>query len=187
LPSKCFREDPEHPGGAHYLIHATDNPELAPRGLTAARRYAEIAPDAEHALHMPSHIFVQLGLWQDVVASNERAWAASRAEIVARKLPNTELSFHSLQWLQYGYLQAGRYKDARQTIATARQVLSGIDLASVPSPDARYTVGFLEFQQATNTVSGRALSANVRSLPNRTVQMNQNVSARSVRRPRIKR
>ena len=148
---RVFKEDPEHPGGAHYLIHATDNPELAPRGLTAARRYAEIAPDAEHALHMPSHIFVQLGLWHDVVASNERAWAASRAEIVARKLPNTELSFHSLQWLQYGYLQAGRYKDARQTIATAREVLSGIDLAQASSPDARYAIGFLEFQQAANT------------------------------------
>ena len=148
---QVFREDPEHPGGAHYLIHATDNPELAPRGLAAARRYAEIAPDAEHALHMPSHIFVQLGLWHDVVASNERAWAASRAEIVARKLPNTELSFHSLQWLQYGYLQAGRYKDSRQTIETARQVLSGIDLAAASSPDARYTVGFLEFQHAANT------------------------------------
>ena len=148
---RVFKEDPEHPGGAHYLIHATDNPELAPRGLTAARRYAEIAPDAEHALHMPSHIFVQLGLWHDVVASNERAWAASRSEIVARKLPNTELSFHSLQWLQYGYLQAGRYKDARQTVATAREVLRGIDLARASSPDARYTVGFLEFQQAANT------------------------------------
>jgi len=148
---RVFREDPEHPGGAHYLIHATDNPELAARGLTAARRYAEIAPDAEHALHMPSHIFVQLGVWHDVVSSNERAWAASRSEIVARKLPNSDLSFHSLQWLQYGYLQAGRYKDARQTIATARQVLSGIDLARAVSSDARYTVGFLEFQQAANT------------------------------------
>jgi tetratricopeptide (TPR) repeat protein len=148
---RVFKEDPEHPGGAHYLIHATDNPELAPRGLTAARRYAEIAPDAEHALHMPSHIFVQLGLWQDVVASNERAWAASRKEIVARKLPNTELSFHALQWLQYGYLQAGRYKDARQTITTAREVLSGIDLAQAAASDARYTVGFLEFQQAAMT------------------------------------
>ena len=148
---RVFKEDPEHPGGAHYLIHATDNPELAPRGLTAARRYAEIAPDAEHALHMPSHIFVQLGLWHDVVSSNERAWAASRSEVAARKLPNTELSFHSLQWLQYGYLQAGRYKDARQTAATAREVLRGIDLAAASSSDARYTVGFLEFQQAANT------------------------------------
>jgi tetratricopeptide (TPR) repeat protein len=148
---RVFKEDPEHPGGAHYLIHATDNPELAPRGLTAARRYAEIAPDAEHALHMPSHIFVQLGLWADVVSTNERAWAASRNEIAARKLPNSELSFHALQWLQYGYLQAGRYKDARQTIVTARQVLSGIDLAKAASPDGRYTVGFLEFQQAAST------------------------------------
>ncbi|MEO7156994.1 MAG: hypothetical protein ABI039_05495 [Vicinamibacterales bacterium] len=148
---RVFKEDPDHPGGAHYLIHATDNPELAPRGLTAARRYAEIAPDAEHALHMPSHIFLQLGIWRDVVSTNDRAWAASRREIVARKLPNTESSFHALQWLQYGYLQAGRYNDARQTIATAREVLSGIDLARATSPDGRYTVGFLEFQQAAST------------------------------------
>jgi tetratricopeptide (TPR) repeat protein len=148
---RVFREDPEHPGGAHYLIHATDNPRLAPRGLAAARRYAEIAPDAEHALHMPSHIFVQLGLWDDVVASNERAWSASRAEIVARKLPNTELSFHSLQWLEYGYLQAGRLNDARQTIATAREALARIDLSPATLTDARYTVGLLEFHLAAST------------------------------------
>ncbi len=58
---------------------------------------------------MPSHIFLQLGMWDDTVASNERAWAASRAEVVARKLSNADLSFHALQWLQYGYLQQGRY------------------------------------------------------------------------------
>lgn len=150
---RIFKEDPEHPGGAHYLIHATDNPELAPRGLTAARRYAEIAPDAEHALHMPSHIFVQLGLWHDVVASNERAWAASRAEIVARKLPNSELSFHALQWLQYGYLQAGRFSDARKSIDTAREVLKGEDVTKAAASDARYTVGALEFQHAANTAA----------------------------------
>ena len=135
---------------------------------------------------MPSHIFVQLGLWHDVVASNERAWAASRSEIVARKLPNSDLSFHSLQWLQYGYLQAGRYKDARQTIATAREVLSGIDLAHAASSDARYTVGFLEFQQAANTgdwsgaVCGRTLPLNL------TRRMNPIASARFAHKPRIK-
>ena len=105
---RVFAANPNHPGGVHYLIHATDDPELAPRGLEAARRYAEIAPEAEHALHMPSHIFVQLGLWRDAVASDERAFAASRAEVAARKLSNAELSFHSLQWLQYAYLQSGR-------------------------------------------------------------------------------
>ena len=148
---RVFEENPEHPGGAHYLIHATDNPDLAPRGLDAARRYAEIAPDAEHALHMPSHIFVQLGLWQDVVSSNERAWAASRAEIAARNLSNSELSFHTLQWLQYGYLQTGRYAASRETIRTAREVLTGVDVANAISSDARYAIGFLQFQHAANT------------------------------------
>jgi len=119
--------------------------------LTAARRYAEIAPDAEHALHMPSHIFLQLGMWRDVVASNERAWAASRAEITERKLSNAELSFHALQWLQYGYLQAGRYDDARRTIETGRQVLSAVDLANATASDARYAVGFLQFRYAADT------------------------------------
>ena len=60
-----FEKYPDHPGVAHYLIHACDRPELAPQGLAAARRYAEIAPDSAHAIHMPSHIFVRLGLWQD--------------------------------------------------------------------------------------------------------------------------
>ena len=67
---RVFTANPNHPGGAHYLIHACDNPASASRGLEAARRYAQIAPEAEHALHMPSHIFVQLGLWPDTVASN---------------------------------------------------------------------------------------------------------------------
>jgi len=69
---RVFTANSNHPGGAHYLIHACDDPAFAARGLEAARRYAQIAPEAEHALHMPSHIFVQLGLWRDTVASNQR-------------------------------------------------------------------------------------------------------------------
>lgn len=151
LAERVFTKSPQHPGGAHYLIHATDDPAFAARGLEAARRYAAIAPDAEHALHMPSHIFVQLGFWDDAVASNERAWAASKAEVADRKLSNAELSFHSLQWLQYGYLQQGRHRASRDLIATARQVLAGVDLADPQHVDARHTVGWLEFVQAANT------------------------------------
>ena len=148
---RVFAANPNHPGGVHYLIHATDDPELAPMGLEAARRYAEIAPEAEHAQHMPSHIFVQLGLWRDAVASDERAWAASRAEIKVRKLSNADLSFHSLQWLQYAYLQSGRYRASRGTIDTAREVLAGVDLSVPAYTDARYTFGWLEFQHAAAT------------------------------------
>ena len=101
VAQRVFAASPQHPGGAHYLIHAADDPEFAPRGLDAARRYAAIAPDSEHALHMPSHIFVQLGLWADAITANERAWAASRQDVAARKLSGADLSFHSLEWLQY--------------------------------------------------------------------------------------
>jgi len=68
----------DHPGVAHYIIHATDEQSLAPQGLAAARRYAAIAPDSSHAIHMPSHIFVRLGMWQDSITSNVAAQAAAR-------------------------------------------------------------------------------------------------------------
>ena len=118
---RVFTANPNHPGGAHYLIHACDNPELAARGLEAARRYAQIAPEAEHALHMPSHIFVQLGLWRDTVASNVRSWAASEKEVAALKLTNADLSFHALLFQQYAELQLGQYRASRASIAKARE------------------------------------------------------------------
>ena len=151
MAESVFRSNPRHPGGAHYLIHATDDPAFAARGLDAARRYAAIAPDAEHALHMPSHIFLQLGLWDDVVASNERALAASRAEVEARKLSTADLSFHALEWLHYGYLQQGRYRAARALIDTARQAVSQADLTAPSSVDARYAVAELQFTVAAHT------------------------------------
>ncbi|HSJ13273.1 MAG TPA: hypothetical protein VK939_02585 [Longimicrobiales bacterium] len=152
LAERVFRTSPRHPGGTHYLIHATDDPEYAPRGLEAARRYSEIAPDAEHALHMPSHIFLQLGMWDDVVASNERAWAASRADIRERGLPHSALSFHALQWLQYGYLQQGRYEAAAAVVDTARAVLAGLDLSGPYAVDARVATGWLEFAVAAHAL-----------------------------------
>jgi hypothetical protein len=95
----------DHPGVLHYLIHAYDDPIHAPLGLRAARLYAKVAPAAPHALHMPSHIFVQLGLWEEVVHSNEAAWAASGKH-----------DFHSLEWLQYAYLQLHRFDDAKRLL-----------------------------------------------------------------------
>ncbi|MBA3341710.1 MAG: tetratricopeptide repeat protein [Gemmatimonadaceae bacterium] len=151
LAQSIFDAQPDHPGGAHYLIHATDNPEFAALGLAAARAYAKIAPDAEHALHMPSHIFVQIGAWDDVVASNERAWAASRAWVKGRGVANTQLSFHTLWWLQYGYLQQGRYREARALMDTVRAVLAGIDWAKSDAIDARYALDAFRFTYARET------------------------------------
>jgi len=100
--------DPDHPGVAHYLIHACDNPAMAQDGLAAARRYAGIAPSSPHALHMPSHIFARLGLWQDDISSNLAAVSA------AEQGPSgTEARLHPLDFLEYAYLQTGQDDKAR--------------------------------------------------------------------------
>jgi tetratricopeptide (TPR) repeat protein len=109
ISEAVLRRNPTHPGATHYLIHAYDDPVLAPLGVAVARRYARIAPRAEHALHMPSHIFVQTGSWDEAVASNEAAWTASKAWVKRKKLGNSELDLHAAQWLHYGYLQQGRF------------------------------------------------------------------------------
>ncbi|HLJ28935.1 MAG TPA: hypothetical protein VKY85_19650 [Candidatus Angelobacter sp.] len=101
-----FETQPDHPGVAHYLIHACDNPQFAQEGLAAARRYAGIAPTSPHAVHMPSHIFARLGLWQDDIQSNLAAIEAAR-----KQSPNFHHAMHhrmhSMDFLEYAYLQIG--------------------------------------------------------------------------------
>jgi tetratricopeptide (TPR) repeat protein len=110
-----LQEHPDHPGVAHYLIHATDKPELASQGLEAARRYAAIAPDSAHALHMPSHIFVRLGLWQDSINSNLAA-ITSAAHAAELHLAESHYQTHAMDFLSYSYLQSGQEAKARQVI-----------------------------------------------------------------------
>jgi len=152
LAERVFKADPKHPGAAHYLIHVVDmDPSYAAAALPVARAYARIAPDAEHALHMPSHVFLPLGLWSDLTASNERAWAASRAWVAKHGLSGAELDFHSLSWLEYGYLQEGRWAAARALIDTARSVLAGADVSNAEHADARFAVSDLAFLYAAET------------------------------------
>jgi Tfp pilus assembly protein PilF len=106
---------PNHPGVAHYLIHAADKPELAPEGLRAARRYAAIAPDSAHALHMPSHIFVRLGLWQDSIQSNIAA-NESGAHAAEQHMAEAHYQTHAMDFLNYSYLQSGQEAKARAVI-----------------------------------------------------------------------
>ncbi|HEX6096581.1 MAG TPA: hypothetical protein VF432_09675 [Thermoanaerobaculia bacterium] len=108
---------PEHPGVLHYLIHSYDDPVHAPLGLRAARRYAQVAPSAHHALHMPSHIFLQLGMWDDAAKSNEQSYAASVAWVERAKLASSKRDLHSLTWLHYIYLQQDRREDAKRLLA----------------------------------------------------------------------
>lgn len=112
--------EPEHPGIAHYMIHSFDYPELAAAALPAARAYARIAPDSPHALHMPSHIFTRLGLWQDSIASN-LASADSGRRLVAQRHPGASSmdTLHALDYLEYAYLQIGDEAAARKVLAEA--------------------------------------------------------------------
>lgn len=111
-----------HPGVLHYLIHAYDDPVHAPLGLRAAVLYADVAPSVPHALHMPSHIFVQLGIWDRVVASNIDAYQASVDWVKARGHSRAKEDFHSLAWLHYGYLQQSRFGKADETYAIIDEV-----------------------------------------------------------------
>jgi tetratricopeptide (TPR) repeat protein len=103
-----FKKHPHHPGVAHYLIHSYDAPPIAQKGLDAARRYAEIAPDAPHALHMPSHIFTRVGAWADSAATNLRSRDA------ALKAKDDDGAAHALDYAAYAYLQLARDSEARQ-------------------------------------------------------------------------
>lgn len=114
-----FARYPDHPGLAHYLIHSNDSPRLAPLGLDAARRYARIAPAAPHAQHMPSHIFVRLGLWDETVASNWKSFMAGIAHARATgQAGATYHELHALDYAVYAYLQRGQDSAARAAVAT---------------------------------------------------------------------
>jgi tetratricopeptide (TPR) repeat protein len=111
--TKIFEQEPDHPGVAHYLIHAADNPQLAQVGLPAARHYAQIAPASPHAVHMPSHIFARLGLWQDDIRSNLQALEA------LRRYPDLHMGadrIHSMDFLEYAYLQIGDNSRAMEMV-----------------------------------------------------------------------
>jgi len=133
---KVFAEQPDHPGVAHYLIHSYDFPPIAAQGLTAARRYASIAPSAPHALHMPSHIFTRRGLWEESIETNRRSAATSKSHFD---------SLHAMDYLEYAYLQGARDRDAKRVldeIAAIKKVdrehfVTAYALAAIP---ARYAL-----------------------------------------------
>jgi tetratricopeptide (TPR) repeat protein len=157
---KLFEEEPTHPGIAHYIIHTYDVPALAGRALIAARRYSEIAPDAPHALHMPSHTFTRLGYWQESIDSNVAAAAAARRE------GQTAEELHASDYEIYAYLQSGQDTAAERIVNSLPEIASRFDpkavvggaggpsagyfaLAAIP---ARYALERQEWKQAGQLV-----------------------------------
>ena len=154
---QLFTEEPAHPGLAHYIIHTYDVPALAGRGLVAARRYSEIAPDAPHALHMPSHTFTRTGYWQESIDSNIAAAAAARRD------RQTAEELHASDYEIYAYLQTGQDQAARKILDSLPKIASHFDpkealrgaggpvvgyfaLAAIPS---RYALEHEDWKQAS--------------------------------------
>ena len=122
IAEKIFAVEPDHPGAAHYMIHGYDYPPLATRGLPAARRYAQFAPSVPHALHMPSHIYVLLGMWPETIQGNIAASAAEKDR------GNPDDRMHALDYLVYAYLQQAQDVEARRILDEARGIMN--DLAA---------------------------------------------------------
>ena len=120
LLDPLFAKMPDHPGLAHYIIHAYDVPPLAPRAIEAARAYAKIAPDAPHALHMPSHTFTRLGYWDESIETNTASAAA------ARKAKSLGDELHADDYLTYAYLQSGRDNEAKKVIEAANALAKSV-------------------------------------------------------------
>ena len=116
LFEEVYARHPDHPGVLHYLIHAYDDPVHAERGLPAARAYAQAAAAVPHALHMPSHIFTRLGYWNESAATNSRGWEVSEADVKRAGESGAYRDFHNLTYLEYAYLQLGRFRDAKHTL-----------------------------------------------------------------------
>lgn len=123
-----FEQDPDHPGLAHYIIHSCDSPEMAAEGLDAARRYATIASSSAHAVHMPSHIFARLGLWQEDIQANLKSVALA-SQSHAMYMGGHEL--HAMHFLLYAYLQTGQDEAAKQVVEKSKQMI-----ANVPKEDS---------------------------------------------------
>jgi tetratricopeptide (TPR) repeat protein len=123
IVEEVFDANPQHPGAAHYLIHSYDDPVHAPLGLRAARVYADIAPAAAHALHMPAHIFSALGQWERAAELNTRSWQASVDRMERQGRSIAARSYHALWWLAYEQLQQGQHAAAEATLDTVHTAI----------------------------------------------------------------
>lgn len=141
-----LKENPNHPGALHYLIHSYDDPNDANLALNAANAYSKVAPDASHALHMPSHIFVAMGMWDNVISSNIDSYQASINRMEEKNLGNDARGYHAFHWLEYGYLQKGNNEEAKKMVLDMEKYAT-----ETPSKSARAYLVFLKGTYLTET------------------------------------
>jgi tetratricopeptide (TPR) repeat protein len=165
--TKVLAAYPQHPGALHYLLHDYDDPRNAHLGLNAARTLAKLAPASSHARHMPSHIFLQLGMWRDAAASDRAAFDASTEWVKKKNLSPALRNYHALAWLEYELLQRGRYAEAWSTIAELEPLVKSTRaqgdvtlLSDLASMRARFVVETRRWQ----LMSSEANFANVNDL-----------------------
>src|SRR5438552_7431658 len=144
IAEKVFAAEPDHPGAAHYIIHAYDYPALAQKGMPAASRYAQFAPSVPHALHMPSHIYVLLGMWPETIQGNIVAAAAEKDR------GNPDDRMHALDYLVYAYLQQAQDVEARRVLDEARGIMADLAARKVDSgrPTAHFAMAAIEARWA---------------------------------------
>ena len=144
--NKVWTEQPNHPGVVHYLIHSDDSPQFAAAGLDAAICYSKIAPDVPHALHMPSHIFTRLGMWQQSIDSNRAAYAAAMAYVQKTLGPesfDTE-TVHTMDYLEYAYLQTAQDREAKEVV----DELTSFRRSAAPNLPTAYAVAAIPVRYA---------------------------------------
>jgi tetratricopeptide (TPR) repeat protein len=139
VSKKIIKTNPNHPGALHYLIHSYDDPAHAKLALDAADAYAKVAPDASHALHMPSHIYLALGMWDKVISSNVNSYQASLNRMERKKLGNDARGYHAYHWLEYGYLQSNELDKAKEMVMELEQYVK-----ETPSGRGRAHLVFLK-------------------------------------------
>jgi len=154
---RVYQRNPNHPGVLHYLIHCYDDPKYASLGLQAADRYGQVAPGSAHALHMPSHIYLDLGMWKEYIRVNEASWAASldrnRREHLG--LGGSDIhALHTLEWLEYGYLQQGQVTKAMDCLKIMAKIY-----AANPSPMVKWYLAMMRATYIVNAPNGQEVSS----------------------------
>lgn len=164
IAKEVLEKNPKHPGALHYLIHAYDDPDHALKALNTADAYAVTAPDAGHALHMPTHIYLALGMWDKVISSNIDSWGAEVKRKERKQLNNDALGYHSFHWLQYGYLQKGDFE-------TAQKLLKEMRLYAKELPSGRARAHFI-YMKSTYLAETQDWQSTFTSINPKTADLN---------------